>query len=231
MEQQAEGGVDGVVHHEVSGGLLVQVNQGQGRPLTAAHQEPALVGGGGGGGGEGGQAGQQSGGEVVNQQSRQARADLRPDQLPLLQEQGGRHAGELQAGAVDERLDSEEGLGLQREVLYAAPHVQHTGVLQLERGQVAGVEMPHSLAQNLSAALVVLQDVVETSGEEREHLVSLVQDAQENLVADLLWSVLHHLPLLPRPPHAGHAHCEAEEELGLHRPPDRPRLLRVKRMS
>lgn len=95
---------------------------------------------------------------------------LRPDELPLLQHQAGLQLREALGRPVDQALDPQEGLRFERQILQPAPHVQHTGVRQLQAGQVPGVncqeqeerdmilpgvKMVHSLPQNISVIIVV----------------------------------------------------------------------------
>ena len=81
-QKQTQGGVDGMVDHEVAGLVTSEVDLGQEISLVPAHQVAALVWRGdslydsfmtaylvwrgGGGAGERGQAGQQRGAEVVD---------------------------------------------------------------------------------------------------------------------------------------------------------------------
>ena len=163
----------------------------------------------------------------MDQQAGEAGGDLRPDQLALLQEQAAAGQGELEVCSVDEGLDTEERLSVQGQVLYAPPHVQHAALLQLEGGQVPRVEVLHPLTEQVSAPLIGVEDVMEAAREQREHLVSLVQDPEEDLVTDLLRSELHQVAVLALPADTGHADCEAEEEVLLHLPPHRPQPLGV----
>ena len=227
VEQQTQRGVDGVIDNQMSAGLLVQVDERKDVARTATDQEPSLVRWGWRGGGDGGEAGQQRAGQVVDQQAGEAGGDLRPDQLALLQEQAAAGQGELEVCSVDEGLDSEERLSVQGQVLYAPPHVQHAALLQLEGGQVPRVEVLHPLTEQLSAPLIGVEDVMEAAREQREHLVSLVQDPEEDLVTDLLRSELHQVAVLALPADTGHADWEAEEEVRLHLPPHRPQPLGV----